>query len=145
MVGKVLAVNIAEKRGQKKHNIDEAYLKADLGIGIDAHQGDWHHQISLLSLSSFEKMRAQGINVEYGGFAENITVGELDLIKLPPGTRLKVGDSLLEITQIGKECHNQSCTIKKQAGSCIMPVEGVFARVLESGWIKRGDSVEPIQ
>lgn len=145
MTGKVLAVNVSEKRGQKKHNIDQAYLHADLGIGIDAHQGNWHRQISLLSLSSFEKMRAQGVNVDYGGFAENITIGDLDVATLPPGTRLKVGASLLEITQIGKECHNHGCAIKKQAGSCIMPIEGVFARVLESGWVKSGDAVELIQ
>lgn len=100
---KVLAVNISEKRGEKKHDVGEAYLKANYGIEIDAHAGDWHRQVSLLSLSSFEKMRNLGADVFYGDFAENITVDGIDVCTLPIGTRLKVGETLMEVTQIGKE------------------------------------------
>lgn len=142
--GRVLAVNISEKRGEKKHNINEAYLKADYGIEIDAHSGDWHRQVSLLSLSSFEKMRQLGAEVYYGDFAENITVDGINVASLPLGTHLKVGEALLEVTQIGKECHNKGCAIKQQVGSCVMPVEGIFTRVLKSGFVKINDLVEVI-
>ena len=139
--GEVLAVNISDKRGLKKHNIGEAHLQAGFGIDTDAHGGDWHRQVSLLSLSSFEKMRSLGADVNYGDFAENIAVGGMDVVILPVGTRLRVGESLLEVTQIGKECHNHACAIKKQVGSCVKPLEGIFARVLESGQVKVGDQV----
>ncbi|WP_054696003.1 MOSC domain-containing protein [Syntrophomonas palmitatica] len=139
--GEVLAVNISEKRGIKKHDIGEAFLKADYGIDLDAHSGSWHRQVSLLSLSSFEKMRNMGADVNYGDFAENIAVGGMDVVNLPVGTKLRLGEALLEVTQIGKECHNHACAIKKQVGSCVMPVEGIFARVLESGRVKTGDAV----
>jgi MOSC domain-containing protein YiiM len=142
MNGEVLAVNISEKRGEKKHDIGEAYLQADLGIEVDAHKGSWHRQVSLLSLSSFEKMRALGADVYYGDFAENISIGGLDVVTLPIGTRIRLGEALLEVTQIGKECHNNACAIKKQVGSCIMPVEGIFCRVLESGYVRTGDQVK---
>nr|WP_207641609.1 MOSC domain-containing protein [Syntrophomonas palmitatica] len=141
MQGEVLAVNISEKRGIKKHDIGEAFLKADYGIDLDAHSGSWHRQVSLLSLSSFEKMRNMGADVNYGDFAENIAVGGMDVVNLPVGTKLRLGEALLEVTQIGKECHNHACAIKKQVGSCVMPVEGIFARVLESGRVKTGDAV----
>lgn len=142
--GNVLAVNISEKRGEKKHNINKAYLRADHGIETDAHSGDWHRQVSLLSLSSFEKMRKMGAEVFYGDFAENITVEGLDVATLPIGTKLKIGEVLVEVTQIGKECHNSGCAIKKQVGSCVMPLEGIFTRVLTSGWVEIGDIVEVI-
>lgn len=143
--GKVLAVNVSEKKGQKKQNIGKAYMDKDLGIGADAHSGHWHRQISLLSWSSFEKMKALGADVLYGDFAENITVADLEVAHLPLGTRLKVGEALLEVTQIGKECHNQGCAIKKQTGTCIMPLEGIFARVLSSGWVKTGDIIAIVE
>jgi MOSC domain-containing protein YiiM len=139
---KVLSVNISEKRGEKKHNIGEAYLKANFGINIDAHAGEWHRQVSLLSLSSFEKMRNLGADVYYGDFAENITVEGVDVATLPIGTKMRVGETLMELTQIGKECHNKGCAIKQQVGTCVMPIEGVFTRVLEGGWVKVGDTVE---
>jgi len=113
-----------------------------LGIEVDAHKGSWHRQVSLLSLSSFEKMRALGADVYYGDFAENISIGGLDVVTLPIGTRIRLGEALLEVTQIGKECHNNACAIKKQVGSCIMPVEGIFCRVLESGYVRTGDQVK---
>lgn len=139
--GYVLSVNISEKRGEKKHDVGEAYLKAGYGIDIDAHSGSWHRQVSLLSLSSFEKMQALGATVGYGDFAENITVEGIDVFTLPLGTHIRIGEALLEVTQIGKECHNKGCTIKQQVGTCVMPLEGIFTRVLESGWVKTGDKV----
>ncbi len=141
--GQVLAVNISEKRGEIKHNIDEAFIKENYGLETDAHSGNWHRQVSLLSLSSFEKMRTMGATgLNYGVFAENITVGGLDVATLPLQTKLKVGEAILEVTQIGKECHNQGCAIKKQVGSCVMPIEGIFTRVLRSGRVRVGDRVE---
>lgn len=139
--GEVLAVNISEQRGVKKHDVGEAYLRTGWGIEADAHAGDWHRQVSLLSLSSFEKMRALGAEIGYGDFAENIAVGGLDVVTLPVGTKLRLGASLVEVTQIGKECHNQGCAIKQQVGTCVMPAEGIFARILESGRVKVGDPV----
>lgn len=142
--GKVLAVNISAKRGIKKHNVGEAYLKANFGIDVDAHAGEWHRQVSLLSLSSFEKMRSLGADVIYGDFAENIAIDGIDLCSLPVGTKLQVGESLLEVTQIGKECHNKGCVIKQQVGTCVMPQEGIFAKVLQSGNVAIGDVVKVI-
>lgn len=142
--GQVLAVNISEKRGIKKHNINEAFIKSDWGIEVDAHAGDWHRQVSLLSLSSVEKMRALGAEIDFGDFAENLTVAGIDVATLPLGTRLQIGEVQMEVTQIGKECHNKACAIKKQVGTCVMPIEGIFARVLSSGWIKVGDTIEVI-
>lgn len=143
--GQVLAVNISEKRGEKKHNINEAYIKADWGIEVDAHSGEWHRQVSLLSLSSVEKMRALGAVIEYGDFAENLTVAGIDVATLPLGTRLQVGEVQMEVTQIGKECHNKACAIKKQVGTCVMPIEGIFTRALTSGWVRTGDVVKVIE
>jgi Uncharacterized protein conserved in bacteria len=142
--GQVLAVNISEKRGIKKHNINKAFIKSDWGIEVDAHAGDWHRQVSLLSLSSVEKMRALGAEIDFGDFAENLTVAGIDVAALPLGTRLQIGEVQMEVTQIGKECHNQACAIKKQVGTCVMPIEGIFVRVLSSGWIKVGDIIEVI-
>lgn len=143
--GRVLAVNISEKRGEKKHNINEAYVKSDWGIEVDAHSGGWHRQVSLLSLSSVEKMRALGAVIDYGDFAENLTVADIDVSTLPLGTRLQVGEVQMQVTQIGKECHNKACAIKKQVGTCVMPVEGIFAKVLTSGWVRVGDKIEIIE
>ncbi|MFA7078953.1 MAG: MOSC domain-containing protein [Syntrophomonas sp.] len=143
--GQVLAVNISEKRGIKKHNINEAYIKSDWGIESDAHSGDWHRQISLLSLSSVEKMRALGATIDYGDFAENLTVDGINVATLPIGTLLQIGEVKMEVTQIGKECHNKACAIKKQVGTCVMPVEGIFARTLSSGWVRVGDKVEVLE
>lgn len=142
---KVLAVNISEKRGEKKHDVGKAYIKTNFGIDIDAHAGEWHRQVSLLSLSSFEKMRKLGADVYYGDFAENITVDGIDVATLPVGTTLQVGETLMELTQIGKECHNKGCAIKQQVGTCVMPTEGIFTRVLQGGWVKVGDPVKVIK
>lgn len=110
------------------------------GIVGDAHAGDWHRQVSLLAKESIDKMRAMGLDVTNGDFAENITTSGINLTSLPVGSRLQVGETLLEVTQIGKECHAR-CAIYYQAGDCVMPKEGIFARVLRSGAIKPGDTV----
>lgn len=143
-IGEVLAVNISEKRGLKKHNVNEAYLRADWGIEIDAHAGDWHRQVSLLSKSSVDKMRELGAEIDFGDFAENLTVTGIDVATLPIGTRLQIGEVQMEVTQIGKECHNKACAIKKQVGICVMPTEGIFAKVMTSGWVRAADKVEVI-
>lgn len=144
-LGQVAAVNVSEKRGVVKHNVPEAYIKAEWGIESDAHAGEWHRQVSLLSLTSVEKMRNLGAKVNFGDFAENITVSGIEVSKLPIGKHLQVGEALLEVTQIGKECHNKACAIKKQVGTCVMPVEGIFAKVLASGKVKVGDAVRVVE
>lgn len=143
--GQVLAVNISEKRGIKKHNVNEAFIRSDWGIEVDAHSGDWHRQVSLLSLSSVEKMRAMGASIDFGDFAENLTVDGIDVAGLPLGTHLRIGEVEMEVTQIGKECHNKGCAIKKQVGTCVMPIEGIFARTLNSGWVRVGDPISILE
>lgn len=139
--GYITAISISEKKGQKKHNIESAQLRVDHGMVGDAHAGQWHRQISLLGIASIDYMRNQGANVKPGDFAENITVEGIVLYELPVGTRLQLGNEvLLEVTQIGKECHH-GCEIMKQVGSCIMPTQGIFAKVLKDGIIQVGDAV----
>ena len=139
--GKVLAVNISEKKGTKKTNIHSCALLKDLGLKGDAHAGPWHRQVSLLANESIEKMRAKGLKVGFGDFAENITTEGVDLVHLPIGTEIRIGDSvLLRVTQIGKECHDR-CAIYYQAGDCVMPKEGIFAEVLSEGEVKGGDEI----
>jgi MOSC domain-containing protein YiiM len=141
MKGKVLAVCTSEKTGTRKKNIGAGYAKPNWGIEGDAHAGDWHRQISLLAIESIDKMRAKGLDVGPGDFAENITTEGLSLVDLPIGTHLKLGETLVEVTQIGKICHNR-CAIYYQAGDCVMPREGIFVRVLEGGHIRVDDEVE---
>src|SRR5512136_1622647 len=139
--GKVLAVNISENKGTKKNNIQSCALVKDFGLKGDAHAGPWHRQVSLLANESIEKMRAKGLKVGYGDFAENITTEGVDLVHLPIGTGIRIGDSVfLRVTQIGKECHTR-CAIYYQAGDCVMPKEGIFAEVLEEGKVKVGDEI----
>lgn len=140
--GTIKAISISIKRGTKKTNVPEAELKADFGIVGDAHAADWHRQVSLLAIESVNKMVEMGAKVSPGSFAENITTEGLDLPGLPIGNRFKIGgDTELEVTQIGKECHNR-CEIFKQIGDCIMPREGIFAKVIKGGSIKVGDIIE---
>lgn len=141
-MGQVMAVNISLKRGEKKHDVGEAYLQQDLGIAEDAHRGTWHRQVSILSLSSVDKMRKPGVELDYGDFAENLTVSGIDVYTLPVGSRVRLGEAVAEVTQIGKECHNAGCAIMKQVGHCVMPIEGIFVKILESGWVRRGDPME---
>lgn len=141
--GKVLAVNISQKKGEKKSNIDCGLFLENLGLENDAHaQADIIRQVSLLAKESIEKIRAKGLNVQYGDFAENLTIEGIDLPALPIGTRLKVGkEVLLKVTQIGKECHSR-CNIFYTVGDCVMPREGIFAKVLVGGEIRVDDRIE---
>ena len=139
-MAKVVSVNISERKGEQKHPVPQITLKLRHGIVEDAHAGDWHRQISLLAEESVDKMRALGLTLQPGDFAENILTRGLELKSLPIGTRLRVGETLLEVTQIGKKCHND-CEIKKLTGSCVMPTEGIFAIVLQEGEIFPGDTV----
>jgi len=140
--GKILAVCRSEKKGTVKSEIGEGLLIEDFGLKDDAHAGKWHRQISLLGVESIDKMQAKGFKIKYGDFAENLTVEGIVLHQLPLGIKLKVGeDVLLEVTQIGKECH-YGCEIRKKIGDCVMPREGIFARVLKGGKVKTGDEIE---
>lgn len=142
MKGKVLAVNISEKKGMFKKPIEQGEFKVDHGLSGDAHAGNWHRQVSLLGIESINKMKALGIEgLSSGKFAENLTTEGLELWKLPVGTRLKIGETEQEVTQIGKECHVK-CEIFQKIGSCIMPTEGIFTKVLKGGIIKPGDEIE---
>ncbi len=137
--GKVLAVNISRKTGERKRNIGSCKV-TETGLQGDAHAGDWHRQISLLADESIEKMRHLGVDLDFGIFAENITTKGIQLPQLPIGTRLKINDVTLEVTQIGKECHS-GCEIQKLVGKCIMPTEGIFTKVISTGTIKAGDEI----
>ena len=139
--GIVRAVCISEVRGVPKKNVDRAMLKVGWGLENDAHGGDWHRQVSLLSYDKIKAFREQGADVAHGDFGENLVVEGIDFRSLPPGTRLRCGEALLEMTQIGKECHSH-CQIFHRMGDCIMPREGVFARVLQGGAIAVGDGME---
>jgi len=141
LTGKVLAVCTSQKKGTRKRNVGRAELRPRWGIVGDAHAADWHRQVSLLAWESIEKMRARGLNVNVGSFAENITTQGMNLVDLPVGTRLRLGQALVEVTQIGKVCH-EHCAIYYQAGDCVMPREGIFARVHEGGQVQVGDSIE---
>jgi MOSC domain-containing protein YiiM len=139
--GKVLAVNISDEKGTKKTNVQKCALLKDFGLKGDAHAGPWHRQVSLLANESIEKMKAMGLKVGYGDFAENITTEGVDLVHLPIGTNIRIGGSvLLRVTQIGKECHTR-CAIYYQAGDCVMPKEGIFAEVLSEGEVNVRDEI----
>ena len=142
-MARVLAVCTSARKGEKKRPVETIQLKIDHGIVGDAHAGSWHRQVSLLANESVDKMREKGLTLEAGDFAENILTEGVALRTLPVGTRLRVGETVLEITQIGKECHSD-CEIKKQVGVCVMPAEGVFAIVREEGAVKAGDNIEVI-
>lgn len=138
----IVAVCTSKEKGERKTDVGQAELQEDFGLVGDAHGGDWHRQVSLLAIESIDKMRAAGLDVGPGDFAENLTTQGVNLYNLPVGTRLRVGDSvLLEMTQIGKECHDR-CAIYHQAGDCVMPREGVFAIVVNGGLVKAGDRLE---
>ena len=139
-MAEVTAVCISERKGTRKHEVPSIRVQCGHGIVGDAHAGNWHRQISLLAEESVDKMRAIGLTLQPGDFAENILTRGLELKSLPIGTRLRVGETLLEVTQIGKKCHND-CEIKKLTGSCVMPTEGIFAIVLQEGEIRPGDTV----
>jgi MOSC domain-containing protein YiiM len=133
---RILSINISTATGVQKTPVDRALLRAGHGIEGDAHAGDWHRQVSLLAEEDIEGMRGRGIEIGFGAFAENITTQGVDLWSLPVGTKLDIGPALLEITQIGKECHH-GCAISRTVGDCVMPRRGVFARVLRGGEVDR--------
>ncbi len=144
MRGIVKAVNISEKKGTIKTPISVGNFIENYGLENDAHAGYWHRQVSLLAQESIDIMISQGVEgLDAGKFAENITTEGITLYTLPVGTKLKIGKTIQEVTQIGKQCHT-SCEISKQVGSCIMPTQGIFTKVLQSGEIKAGDSIEVI-
>ena len=139
--GQIVAVSVSQRKGIKKSNLPECKLLEDKGLDGDAHAGDWHRQVSLLAMESINKIRGKGLDVSPGDFAENITTSGLKIWELPLGTRLTVGsEALLEVTQIGKECHDR-CAIYHQVGDCVMPKEGVFTRVLRGGTVRPGDEI----
>ena len=141
--GRVIAVCISEKKGTQKKEVPSVKLVPDWGIENDAHAGKWHRQVSLLALEKIEAFREKGADVDYGAFGENIVAEGFDFRTLPVGTRFRIGDALLELSQIGKECHTH-CAIYHQVGDCIMPREGVFTVVLRGGTVKAGDEIEMI-
>ncbi|MDR2422290.1 MAG: MOSC domain-containing protein [Deltaproteobacteria bacterium] len=140
MEGTIVAICLSEAKGTPKKAVSSVRLKVDHGLENDAHAGNWHRQVSLLSYGKVEEFNQKGAMVGHGAFGENILVGGLDLRQLPVGTRLAIGQALLEVTQIGKECHSR-CQIYDRVGDCIMPREGIFAKVLAEGEVKPGDSV----
>jgi MOSC domain-containing protein YiiM len=138
---KIVSIAISKKKGTRKVQVDEASLIQDYGLEGDAHAGPWHRQVSFLASESIEKAKKNGLDVTFGDFAENIATKGINWQKVPVGTKMHLGDSaLVEITQIGKECHNK-CAIYYIAGDCIMPREGIFARVLKGGKIRCDDMV----
>ena len=143
-MAKVTAVNISERKGVIKHPIEKGFFKLDHGLEGDAHAGKWHRQVSFLGEESIDKMRATGVEgLCSGKFAENLTTEGITLYELPIGTKLKVGEVVFEVTQIGKECH-LGCEIRTLVGDCVMPREGIFGRVLVEGYIKAGDEIEVV-
>lgn len=139
---KIVSIAVSRKKGTTKTPVEEAFVTRDHGLEGDAHAGPWHRQVSLLASESIDAARAQGLEVGFGDFAENIATVGVDWKTLPIGTRARLGrDVVLEITQIGKECHTR-CAIFYKAGDCIMPREGVFARVIHEGMVRRGDPIE---
>ena len=140
MKGRISAVCLSREKGTQKENVGSARLVADWGLEGDAHAGHWHRQVSLLSYERIEAFRARGAQVTDGAFGENLVVEGIDFSTLPLGTRFRCGTVLLELTQIGKECH-QGCAIAQTMGECIMPTQGVFARVLEGGTLSVGDQL----
>lgn len=138
-MAKVIAVCISENKGEQKHEVKKVYLEKDYGIIGDAHAGNWHRQVSLLGKESVEQLQDKiSFTLSNGAFAENILTEGIVLYQIPVGTKLRIGQSMCQVTQIGKECHND-CAIRKACGDCVMPREGIFVKVLEPGWVFPGD------
>ena len=144
-MAKVLAVCISEVRGVQKHPVEAAELRVNHGIVGDAHAGSWHRQVSILGVDSVNKLQEKiTLKLKPGDFAENILVEGITVYKLPVGTRLRLGTALVEVTQIGKECH-AACAIRRQIGDCVMPREGIFAAVRRSGCVRPGDVIRVVE
>jgi len=145
MQGKVLSINVSDTKGVVKNPVPEAFFKVDHGIVGDAHSGNWHRQISLLGIESFKRMEIkEGIELPLGSFAENLTTEGLVLHELPVGTKFRIGETIQELTQIGKKCHT-GCAISQLVGKCVMPKEGIFTIVLKEGIVKTGDDIRIIE
>ena len=138
MEGKVIAVCVSKNKGEQKKDVSRGLLIKEWGLDGDAHASSWHRQLSLLAKESIDKMRKEGLEVGPGDFAENITTEGVNLFELPLGTRIRIGNALLKVTQIGKECHDR-CAVYYQAGDCVMPREGIFTRVIKGGEVNTGD------
>ena len=138
--GKLMGICISDIRGIQKSAVDSAILIENYGIEQDAHAGDWHRQVSLLSYEKIQEFNARGAEVTDGAFGENLIISGIDLAALPIGTCMRCGDAELEVTQIGKECHSH-CQIYHKMGECIMPRQGIFAKVLRGGTIRKGDEI----
>ena len=143
-MAEVVAVNISERKGIRKHEVPYIELLPHHGIVGDAHAGDWHRQVSLLAEESIDTMRALRLELTAGAFAENINTVGIELKTLPVGTLLQIGPSVLRVTQIGKECHND-CAIKKATGKCVMPTEGIFCEVVIPGRVQKGDQITVLE
>ena len=143
-MAEVVAVNISEKKGIRKHEMPYIDLLPHHGIVGDAHAGDWHRQVSLLAEESIDTMRAMGLNLTAGAFAENINTVGIELKTLPVGTLLQIGPAVLRVTQIGMECHTD-CAIKKATGKCVMPTEGIFCEVVIPGRVQKGDAISVLE
>lgn len=137
-MAKILAICISEKKGTLKSEVSEAKFIEDFGIENDAHAGKWHRQVSLLEFNKIDEFRKKGANVDFGAFGENLVVEGIQLNTLPIGQLIQIGDVVLEVTQIGKKCHDK-CQIYYQVGECIMPKNGIFTKVLKGGIVKVGD------
>jgi len=139
--GRIVSLALSKKKGTRKTPVDNVLIIENYGVEGDAHAGDWHRQVSCLASESIEQAGERGLDVTFGDFAENIATSGIDWLSVPIGSKVQLGDSVLvEITQIGKECHNK-CAIYYQAGDCIMPREGIFGRVLKGGKIGCGDVI----
>ncbi len=143
-MAQVASVNISEEKGTVKHEVPEIRLRLRHGIVGDAHAGDWHRQISLLAEESVDKIRPLLPGLRPGAFAENISTRGLELKTLPVGTLLRLGEAVVEVTQIGKQCHG-GCEIQKRTGQCVMPAEGIFAVVVKEGTVRKGDPIEVLK
>ena len=143
-MAEVVAVNISERKGIRKHEVPYIELLPHHGIVGDAHAGDWHRQVSLLAEESIDTMRALGLSLTAGAFAENINTIGISLKTLPVGTLLQIGAAVLRVTQIGKECHHD-CAIKKATGKCVMPTEGIFCEVMIPGRVQKGDQITVLE
>lgn len=139
-MAKILSINISDKKGVIKKPINKAILKVNHGIVGDAHAGVWHRQISLLGIESYKKMEDLGLSLKKGAFAENITTKGIELFTLPIGSLLQINECVLEVTQIGKECHT-GCAISQTVGDCVMPKEGIFCKVIKEGSISEKDEI----
>lgn len=142
-MGKIMAVCMSERKGIQKENVHKGEFIEDFGMKEDAHAGKWHRQVSLLSFERIEEFRNRGAKVEFGAFGENLVVSGFDFKTLPIGTQFQCNDVVLELTQIGKECHH-GCNIFQTMGDCIMPREGVFCKVLRGGTIQEGDELTKV-